>query len=96
MDKAGQSIRILCDALCSIKFEGKNDQGIIENVSLTGALIKMDAAIPAALCPGVTCDLMIYSEMPGSCTEYKCLVVRIDSNLIGLKFLEIIIAGSAA
>ena len=89
MDKTGPSIRILCDALCLINYEGKNYHGTIENVSLTGALIKMDDAIPTAICPGVACNLMLYSEMPSCRTEYKCLVIRLDSTRVGLQFLEI-------
>lgn len=89
MVNAGQSIRILCDALCMLNFEGENYQGTIENVSLSGALIKLDEAIPSVVCPGVTCNLVLYSEMPGCRTGYKCQVVRLAANMVGLKFLEI-------
>lgn len=89
MDRAELSTRIHCDTLCLLSYAGKQYHGIIENVSLTGALIKIDNTVPIVISPGVTCSLVIYSEPPDSNSEYKCLVVRVDSNRIGLKFLEI-------
>lgn len=89
MDKAEQRTRIHCDALCQLSYEGKQLQGMIENVSLTGALIKVDNTIPMVISPGVTCSLMLYGKLPDDYTEYKCLAVRVDSNRIGLQFLEI-------
>lgn len=87
MDKAGT--RIHCDKLCLLSYEGNKYHGVIENVSLTGTLIKIDDTIPIAISPGATCSLMIYSEPPECHAEYRCLVVRVDSNRIGLQFLEV-------
>lgn len=88
MDKSGHSIRILCDALCILNHEGVNYQGIIENISLTGALINFKASVPVGIRPGITCGLKICSD-PSICPmEYKCMVVRTDSKQIGLQFLE--------
>ena len=89
MDKVEQRTRISCDALCQLSYEGEQYRGMVENVSLTGALINIDDTMPMYISPGVTCSLMLYGKQPDYHTEYKCLAVRVDSNRIGLQFLEI-------
>lgn len=88
----GQSIRILCDALCHLNYEGINYHGTIENISLSGALIRMSGTTPKGIRPGDTCGLVLCSN-PGVCPiEYNCTVVRLDSSLVGVQFVAMNIA----
>jgi len=89
MDKVEQRTRIHCDALCRLSYQGEQYRGMVENVSLTGALINIEETTPMYISPGVTCSLTLYGKQPDFSSEYKCLAVRVDSNRIGLQFLEI-------
>jgi len=89
MIRTGQSLRILCDSLCVLNFQGNNYQGMIDNVSLSGALVRLQSSQPPGIKPGDECGLMLCSD-PGVCpVRYTCKVVRIDSNYIGLEFIEL-------
>lgn len=88
----GHSIRILCDALCLLHYEGINYHGVIENISLSGALIKMSGKMPEGIRPGDTCGLML-CRTPEVCPiEYNCRVVRLAPAQVGVQFLEMNIA----
>ena len=89
MDKMGQSKRILCDAKCILNFKGLDYHGVVENVSLTGALIKLDNKIPSSMQPGDRCDLILCSNLDSCTTKYSCKVIRLDSAIIGVQFLEL-------
>jgi hypothetical protein len=89
MDKMGQSLRILCDAKCILIFEGFDYHGIIENVSLSGALIKLKDDIPDNLRTEDRCDLMLCGDPGLYPVKYTCNVIRIDSTAIGVKFIEL-------
>jgi hypothetical protein len=89
MDNEGGSIRILCDALCVLNFAGVNYRGVIENISLSGALIKLYGAIPSEINPGDNCALLICSDQEACPIKYVCRVARCDSTQIGVQFMEL-------
>ena len=89
MIKNGQSLRIPCNSLCVVSFQGIDYQGMIDNVSLSGALVCLQTSLLPGIESGDECDLMLCSD-PGVCpVRYTCKVVRIDSNYIGLEFIEL-------
>ena len=87
MDKIVQSSRIVCEAKCILNFDGVDYQGVIENISLTGALIKLDSDMPASIRPGDTCDMVFCSRPDVYPIKYTSKVVRLDSALIGIEFI---------
>lgn len=87
MGKHGESIRILCDALCLLHHQGVNYHGNIENISLSGALINMSGVIPTGILPGDTCVLKLCSDPDVCPIVYNCQVVRLDSTQLALVFI---------
>jgi len=89
VDKLEQSSRIDCEAECVLNFDGVDYQGVIENISLIGALIKLDNRMPDNIRPGDTCDMIFCSSPDVYPIKYTSKVVRLDSALIGIEFLEL-------
>jgi hypothetical protein len=89
MIKNGQSLRIPCNSLCLLSYQGVEYQGMIDNVSLSGALVRLQGPAPLGIRSGDECGLMLCSD-PGICpVRYSCRVIRIDSDCIGLEFVEL-------
>jgi len=89
MDKIVKSSRIACEAKCLLKFDGVDLQGVIENISLSGALIVLDNQIPDRIQPGDTCDMIFCSNPDQYPIKYTCKVIRLDSLVLGVEFLEL-------
>jgi c-di-GMP-binding flagellar brake protein YcgR len=81
--------RIVCEAKCILSFDGFDFQGVIENLSLSGALIKLNNNLPNTIHPGDNCDLMFNSDPDLYPVKYTSKVVRVDSEIIGIQFLEL-------
>ena len=89
MDKIVQSSRIVCEAKCILNFDGVDFQGVIENISLSGALLKLNDKRPDSMQPGDTCDMIFCSNPDLYPVKYTSRVVRLDSEIIGIEFLEL-------
>ena len=89
MGKMEKSSRFHCDAKCTFIFHGFDYEGVIENVSLSGALIKLNNEFPDGMQPGDKCSLTLSGEPDSSAVKYVCKVIRIDGASIGVQFLEI-------
>ena len=89
MDKTEQSSRIVCEAKCILNFDGVDFQGVIENISLSGALIKLNGKLPDSIQPGSMCDMVFSSNPDVYPVKYTSKVVRLDSSFVGIEFLEL-------
>jgi PilZ domain-containing protein len=89
MDKMIQRSRIVCEAKCILNFDGFNFLGVIENISLSGALIKLNSKLPESIQPGDKCDMIFCSDPDLYPVKYTCKIVRLDSAIIGIEFLEL-------
>lgn len=89
MDKMVKHSRIVCAAKCILNFDGFDYQGVIENISLSGALIKLDNKIPNSVHFGDKCDMMLCSNLDSYPVKYTCKVIWLDSANIGVEFLEL-------
>lgn len=89
MRNTGKSDRIVCEAKCILNFDGFDFQGVIENISLSGALIKLNDKITNSIQPGDTCDMIFRSNPDLYPVKYTCKVIRLDSAIIGIEFLEL-------
>jgi len=84
-----KSDRIVCEAKCILKFDGFEIQGVIENLSLSGALIKLNDKFTDSIQPGATCDMIFCSNPDLYPVRYACKVIRLDSEIIGIEFVEL-------
>lgn len=89
MRNTGKSDRIVCEAKCILNFDGFDFQGVIENISLSGALIKLNDKITNSIQPGDTCDMIFCNNPDLYPVKYTCKVIRLDSAIIGIEFLEL-------
>lgn len=89
MEKKGQSFRILCDAVCILSFAGVDYRGVIVNISLTGALIRIDDEVPEGIHPGGECSLMLCGDAENCPIKYKCKIIRTDVKCVGVQFSEL-------
>jgi PilZ domain len=89
MREIGKSDRLVCETKCILNFDGFEIQGVIENISLSGALIKLNDKPPDSIRPGDTCD-MVFSDNPDLYPiKYTSKIVRLDSEILGIEFLEL-------
>ncbi|HEY3307761.1 MAG TPA: PilZ domain-containing protein [Desulfuromonadaceae bacterium] len=89
VNPAKANMRILCEALCVFVYKEKSYQGIIQNISLSGALIKLNEVIPY-VSPGDECGLMLCSDPDVCPVKYICRVIRCDADHVGVQFKEIV------
>ena len=83
------SSRIVCEARCILNCNGFDFEGVIVNLSLTGALIELNDKSPDNIHPDSVCDLMFCTNPDLYPIKYTCKVIRVDSKMIGLQFLEL-------
>ena len=95
MSNIVQSSRIIIEAKCILNFDGFDIQGVIENLSLSGALIKLKDKIPDSIHPGDKCDMRFCSDPDLYPVKYTCQVIRLDSEIIAIQFLELNIMDTA-
>lgn len=89
MIRLGQRYKIECDSKCVLTHGGIDYQGIIGDISLGGALLRLDDSSPEALSPGSVCVLMLCSN-PNVCpVKYTCKVIRRDAAITAVQFLEL-------
>lgn len=84
-----KKVRINCDTKCIIHFDASEFHGVIKNLSLSGALIKLNNKIPNNIHPGDKCDLLLCSNTDLFPVRYTSKVTRVDSANIGVQFLEL-------
>lgn len=89
MDKMVKHSRIVCSAKCVLNIDGFDYHGVIENISLSGALIKLDNMVSHKLSSGDKCHMMLCSNLDSYPVKYTSKVVRYDSEVIGIEFLEL-------
>jgi hypothetical protein len=60
---------------------------VLENLSLDGALLKIDSKVLDYVSPDDVCDLMLCSNPVACPVKYSCKIVRFDEDHIGVKFV---------
>ncbi len=80
--------RISCISKCLLSHNGSKYTGILEDISLGGALVTITNSLPYVVQLGDTCSLL-FCDDPKSCPgECYSTVVRISSPKVGLRFLK--------
>lgn len=80
--------RASCVSKCLLFYKGSKYLGILENISLDGALVTMTSSLPYVIQLGDTCNLLFCGDQEFSPNEYNSKVVRISTPKVGLKFVE--------
>jgi hypothetical protein len=89
MGRMGQRLRLDGHAKCTLHLDGLDYNGEIENISLGGALVKLNNEVPNRVKPGFTCGLRLCGTQETNPVEYTCRVARLDSAIVGVQILEL-------
>jgi c-di-GMP-binding flagellar brake protein YcgR len=74
---------------CTLHLDGLDYNGEIENISLGGALVKLNDEVPNRVQPGFMCSLRLCGARETNLVEYTCRVVRLGSAIVGVRILEL-------
>jgi len=79
--------RLNSNSSCLLNYNGINYKVSLENVSLDGALLKLNGITTINLKPNDLCDLTLGKAKDLYPTKYACKVVRFDTERVGVQFL---------
>lgn len=88
MNDKRQHHRINCDSKCVLFHARTKYSGIILNISLSGAALKLYGIQPGTIRTGDSCNLILSTNPEVSFCKYKGRITRISSLGIGMEFLE--------
>lgn len=78
--------RVRCVEKCLLNLDGKIVECILENISVSGALLSCSTSIPDVH-PGDRCGLHLCNN-PAMCPqELACQIIRVASPRMGVRFL---------
>lgn len=77
-----------CFAKCTLYHDGARYGCTLENISFSGALVKMGRTLPERLRQGDPCRLVLSGDPVMTPGEYNSTIARFDSLRIGLHFME--------
>jgi hypothetical protein len=80
--------RVDCFSKCLLLHKNSQYPGVLENISVDGALVTMTNSLPNVIQLGDTCGLLFCSDQEFSPNEYNSKVVRISSPYVGLQFIK--------
>jgi hypothetical protein len=90
MGRMGQRLSVDGHSKCTLHLEGIDYHGEIENISLGGALVKLNnGVVPNRVQPGCTCGLRLCGTQEINLVEYTCRVARLGSAFVGVQILEL-------
>lgn len=81
-------LRVACDDKCLLVYKGKNYPCVLENISVSGALLICYDLSPKSANSGESCGILLCSDPILCPSEYKSKVARHDASKIALQFLE--------
>ena len=88
MGRMGQRLRVDGHVKCTLHLDGLDYHGEIEDISLGGALVKLNNGVPNRVQPGFTCGLRLCGLREADPLEYTCRVARLGSTVVGVQILE--------
>jgi hypothetical protein len=80
--------RVSCISKCLLSHNGTKYPGVLENISLGGALVTIHNSLPYAITVGDTCGLNFFEGQELCPKEYDSMVMRISSPVVGLQFVK--------
>jgi hypothetical protein len=70
-----------------MELDGSTYHALLENISLGGALIKIDENVPNSVQIGDECTLLLCSDSGSCSSKHFCRVVRCNFANMGIQFL---------
>jgi hypothetical protein len=87
MKDTRRGLRVKCDSRCILEFGESKVECILEDLSVSGALVRVPAN-QAGIHPGSECGLCLCHD-PDICPgKYSCIVSRVSHNDVGLTFVN--------
>lgn len=80
--------RIDCFAKCILYHNDAKYWAILENISFTGALVRICGTIPVGIRKGDKCSLILHNDPAFSAGQFNSKIARLNSSRIGLSFLD--------
>lgn len=88
MAEKRQHQRVRCDSKCILYYAHTKYSGVISNISLSGAAVRLYGLRTGAMQAGDTCSLLLCAD-PELCSyKYSGRITRITPAGIGLEFIE--------
>jgi len=81
-------IRIDCAVKCFLYHGGAKFRGVVENLSITGALVKTWRNLTSVVHPGDACSLLICNLQALSYSRHASQAKHLDATTIGIEFLH--------
>jgi len=81
--------RVACADKCLLVYNGRNYTCMLENISVSGALLCCADPFPIHMKPGEACGMLLCNDPKLCPSEYRSKVARHDAPEIALEFLEI-------
>lgn len=79
--------RIDCVTKCILYHDGSKFRGVVENLSVSGALVRIRSNLSESIHPGDTCSLLICHLPALSYSRHSSQVKHLDSTTVGIQFL---------
>jgi hypothetical protein len=79
--------RIDCEMKCILYHEGSKFRGVVVNLAISGALVKIWRNLSGIIHPGDSCSLQIYNLAALSYSRHASQAKHLDSTAIGIEFL---------
>jgi|GEM_PF-1384765 len=79
--------RVTCLSRCIFYHDRRKYEAILENISISGALVKMNCPLPAGLHPGDTCIFILSEDQSVGYGTFKSKIRHMRSRRIGLQFI---------
>jgi hypothetical protein len=70
-----------------MELDGSTYHALLENISLGGALIKVNEDVPNSLQVGAECTLVLCSDSGSCSSKHLCRVARCNFANMGIQFL---------
>ena len=86
MDNTRHGLRTKCLEKCLFILDGTAVEGMLADISLSGALIRTGAGMTGAA-PGRECRLHLCSSTEVCPTAYSCRIARVSPGEIGVAFI---------
>ena len=88
MGSQRQYTRVDCDSESILmEIDGDTYDALLEDLSLGGALVRVNDGVPGSVQVGDVCNLMLCNNPDVCPIKHSCRVVRHDSVKLGVRFL---------
>lgn len=88
MDDKRNHQRINCDSKCLLYYAKSKYYGVIKNISLTGASIKLESRHPVNIHSGEICVLFLCADPQICMCKYYSRITRVSPAGVGIEFVE--------